>query len=174
MNSFGTLFRFTSFGESHGEGFGVVVDGCPAGVELDLEAISLELARRKPGQSKHVTPRKEDDEFEILSGLFEGKTTGTPIAAIVRNTDVKSKDYSNIKELFRPGHADFTYQFKYGLRDYRGGGRSSARETIARVIAGAIAKQVLKSEVPGLLIRAGVTQVGSVKTSKYDWGKCRE
>ena len=165
MNTFGALFKFTTFGESHGPGLGVIVDGCPAGLELDIGAITHELERRRPGQSKFVTPRKEKDEFEILSGIFEGKTTGAPIAALIRNKDVKSKDYSAIKDLFRPGHADFTYHVKYGHRDYRGGGRSSARETAARVIAGTIAKLI----IPEVEIRGGLVQLGPVKVKNYVW-----
>ena len=164
---FGTLYRVSTFGESHGPALGVVIDGCPAGLELDIEQIKYELQRRRPGQSSLVTPRQEKDEFEILSGVFEGKSTGSPIAAIVRNSDVKSKDYSAIKDLFRPGHADFTYFAKHRHRDYRGGGRSSARETVARVIAGAVAKQLLGSI--GVSFKGGVTQVGSVRAERYDW-----
>ena len=166
-NTFGTLFRATTFGESHGPALGVVVDGCPAGLSLDLELIRSELARRRPGQSSLVTPRQEADEFEILSGVFEGITTGTPIAAVVRNTDAKSKDYSDIKDVFRPGHADFTYFAKYRHRDYRGGGRSSARETVGRVIAGAIAKQLLGT--CGVTFKGGVTQVGDIVAKRYEW-----
>ncbi|MCL4128368.1 UNVERIFIED_CONTAM: hypothetical protein GTU68_011017 [Idotea baltica] len=156
-NSFGTLFRITTFGESHGVALGVVIDGCPPGVELDFAFIQSELDRRKPGQSKLVTQRKENDEFELLSGIFEGKTTGTPLAFIIRNQDQRSKDYSEIKDLFRPGHADFTYFAKYGVRDYRGGGRSSARETAARVIAGAVAKQILATR--GVSFSGALVQV---------------
>jgi chorismate synthase len=166
-NSFGNLFRITTFGESHGPALGVVVDGCPAGLKLDLAQIQMELNRRRPGQSKLVTPRNEADEFEVLSGVFEGKTTGTPLTMLVRNADAKSKDYSKIKDLFRPGHADFTYFAKYGHRDYRGGGRSSARETIGRVAAGAVAKQLLATA--GITFRGGVTQVGKVKAENYNW-----
>lgn len=166
-NSFGKLFRITTFGESHGKGLGVVVDGCPAGLELDLDAVQGELARRKPGQNKLVSPRKEDDALEVFSGLFEGKTTGTPLMFLILNKDAKSKDYSDIKNSFRPGHADFTYQAKYGLRDYRGGGRASARETAARVIGGAIAKQLLASI--GVRVFGGVIQIGSVKAQRFDW-----
>ena len=166
-NTFGTLFRITTFGESHGRALGVIVDGCPAGLELDLQLISRELERRRPGQSKLVSPRKEPDNFEIMSGVFEGKTTGMPIMAMVTNEDVKSKDYSEIQNLFRPGHADFTYFAKYGHRDYRGGGRSSVRETVARVIGGAIAKQLLSGI--GVSFVGGVTQIGNVRTKKYDW-----
>ena len=136
---FGTHFRIETFGESHGEGLGVVIDGCPAGLSLCAEDIQLYLNRRKPGQSKFATPRKEADAVEILSGVFEGKTTGTPIALLVRNTSQRSSDYSEIASYYRPGHADFTFDAKYGFRDYRGGGRSSGRETIGRVAAGAIA-----------------------------------
>ncbi len=167
-NSFGTLFRITTFGESHGVALGVVIDGCPAGLPLDLDGIRRELDRRRPGQSTLVSPRREKDEFEIISGIFEGKTTGMPITVVVRNEDVKSKDYGNIKDLFRPGHADFTYLAKYGFRDYRGGGRSSARETIGRVIGGAVAKQLLGGI--GVKVFGGITQVGKVEAKRYDWG----
>lgn len=141
---FGTHFRIETFGESHGEGLGVVIDGCPAGLSLCAEDIQLYLNRRKPGQSKFATPRKEADAVEILSGVFEGKTTGTPIALLVRNTSQRSSDYSEIASYYRPGHADFTFDAKYGFRDYRGGGRSSGRETIGRVAAGAIACKILQ------------------------------
>ena len=144
-NSIGQIFRLTTFGESHGIAIGGVIDGCPAGLSLDLEQIRYELQRRKPGQSVITTQRKEDDEVEFLSGIFEGKTTGTPIGFVIKNKDQKSKDYSHIKDSYRPSHADYTYQEKYGIRDYRGGGRSSARETACRVVAGAIAKQILHS-----------------------------
>lgn len=163
-NSFGSVFKITTFGESHGRGLGVTIDGCPAGIELDLDFIQSELTRRKPGQSKITTQRKEPDEFEILSGVFEGKTTGTPLAMVIFNTDQKSKDYSHIADSYRPSHADYTYQEKYGIRDYRGGGRSSARETAARVAAGAVAKLALKQlniEVFGY-----VSQAGDIKTAK--------
>ncbi|MEQ9426418.1 MAG: chorismate synthase [Cyclobacteriaceae bacterium] len=163
-NTFGRLFRITTFGESHGPALGVIIDGCPAGITVDNSDIQKELDRRKPGQSKITTQRKEADEFEILSGVFEGKTTGTPIGITIRNTDQKSKDYSHIKDSFRPSHADFTYHEKYGNRDYRGGGRSSARETVARVAAGAIAKQLLKQL--GIKVDAYVSQVGSLKLNK--------
>ena len=143
-NSYGTLFRISTFGESHGPAIGVIIDGCPAGLEIDESYIQAELDRRKPGQSKITTQRKEDDIFKILSGVFEGKSTGTPIAIVIENQDQRSKDYSHIAEAFRPSHADYTYEVKYGNRDYRGGGRSSARETAARVAAGAIAKLFLK------------------------------
>ncbi|MFN8416480.1 MAG: chorismate synthase [Cytophagaceae bacterium] len=160
-NSFGTIFRITTFGESHGVGVGVIIDGCPAGIPVDENFIQSEMARRKPGQSKIVTQRQEDDQIEILSGVFEGKTTGTPIAMMVRNGDQRSKDYSHIADRYRPSHADYTYQEKYGVRDYRGGGRSSARETLARVAAGAIAKMMLKAL--GVEVQAYVSQVGSLK-----------
>lgn len=161
MNTFGNLFRLTSFGESHGMGIGGVIDGCPAGVELDMEFIQQELDRRRPGQSSITTPRKEADKVHFLSGLYEGKTTGTPIGFIIWNDNQHSSDYDNMKQLFRPSHADYTYQTKYGIRDHRGGGRSSARETIARCVAGAVAKQILKAE--GITVRAYTSQVGRIK-----------
>lgn len=160
-NTFGKLFKITTFGESHGTGIGVVIDGCPAGITLDLVYIQNQLNRRKPGQSKIVTQRKEADEFEILSGVFEGQTTGTPLTLFIANTNQKPKDYEHIKDKFRPSHADFTYAKKYINRDYRGGGRSSARETAARVAAGAIAQQVLEQK--GIKITAYVSQVGPLK-----------
>lgn len=163
-NVFGELFRISTFGESHGAAIGVVIDGCPAGLTVDLNFIQSELDKRKPGQSSIVTQRKEADEFEILSGVFEGKTQGTPIAILIRNEDQKSKDYEHIKDSFRPSHADFTYQTKYGSRDYRGGGRSSARETAARVAAGSIAKLLLKQL--GIEIYAYVSKVGAISISK--------
>nr|WP_293300784.1 chorismate synthase [Allomuricauda sp.] len=164
-NSFGQLFRLTTFGESHGVALGGVIDGCPAGIELDLQRVQEELDRRKPGQSAIVTQRKEPDTVEIFSGVFEGKTTGTPIGFAIRNTNQKSKDYSHIKDSYRPSHADYVYDQKYGFRDYRGGGRSSARETASRVVAGAIAKQLLKD----IKITAYVSQVGELKLEKsYD------
>lgn len=163
-NSFGRLFRLTTFGESHGKALGAIVEGCPAGLELDEEQIRLEMQRRKPGQSKITTQRKEEDEIEILSGVFEGKTTGTPIGIVIQNSDQKSKDYSHIADKFRPSHADFTYFEKYGIRDYRGGGRSSARETAARVAGGAIAKQFLAAK--GVKIQAFVSQVGDLALEK--------
>jgi chorismate synthase len=143
MNTFGRLYRLTSFGESHGVAVGGVIDGCPPGLELDLDLIQNELNRRRPGQSRITTPRVESDTVEFLSGVFEGKTTGTPIGFIVKNENQQSNDYSNIKDAYRPSHADFTYHQKYGIRDYRGGGRSSARETIARIVGGAVAKLYL-------------------------------
>lgn len=160
MNTFGTIFRLTSFGESHGAGVGGVIDGCPAGLELDMDFIQSELDRRRPGQSRITTPRKEADKVEFLSGVFENKTTGAPIGFLVRNENQQSSDYDNIKEAFRPSHADFTYQQKYGIRDYRGGGRSSARETIARVVAGAVAKLCLKQL--HIDITAYTSQVGDI------------
>ena len=163
-NSFGQVFRITTFGESHGKAIGVILDGCPAGVSIDEAFIQKELDRRKPGQSSIVTQRKEGDLVQIQSGVFEGVTTGTPISMLINNKDARSKDYSHIAQKFRPSHADFTYQKKYGLRDYRGGGRSSARETAARVAAGAIAKLFLKSY--GIEINAYVSQVGKLKLEK--------
>lgn len=161
-NSFGTLFRLTTFGESHGEALGGIIDGCPPNIKLNLEAIQLEMQRRKPGQSSIVTQRKEDDEVQFLSGIFEGKTTGTPIGFIIPNTNQKSDDYSHIKDSYRPSHADYVYEQKYGIRDYRGGGRSSARETASRVVAGAIAKQIL----PEIKINAFVSSVGEIFIDK--------
>ena len=160
MNTFGNIFKLTSFGESHGAAIGGVIDGCPAGLTLDFDFIQNELDRRRPGQSDLTTPRKEADKVEFLSGIFEGKTTGTPIGFIVRNENQHSQDYENLKDVFRPSHADFTYQQKYGIRDYRGGGRSSARETIARVVAGAVAKLYLKKI--GISITAYTSQVGAI------------
>lgn len=159
-NSFGQLFRITTFGESHGEAIGVIVDGCPAGLAVDLEYIQGELDKRKPGQSKITTQRKEADTVKILSGTFEGKTTGTPIAMIIPNEDQRSKDYGHNVDVFRPSHADYTYQTKYGIRDHRGGGRSSARETAARVAAGALAKLLLKTQ--GVEVLAHVSSVGKI------------
>lgn len=164
-NSYGKLFSISTFGESHGPAIGVVIDGCPAGLEIDEAFIQSELDRRKPGQSKITTQRKEDDTFKILSGVFEGKSTGTPIAIVIENTDQRSKDYSHIATKFRPSHADYTYETKYGIRDYRGGGRSSARETAARVAAGAIAKLILKKH--SVSVRAFVSQVGEIKAPHY-------
>ncbi len=164
-NLYGTLFKITTFGESHGLAIGAVIDGCPAGLEIDEPFIQAELNRRKPGQSKITTQRKEDDTFKILSGVFEGKTTGAPIAIVIENQDQRSKDYSHIENTFRPSHADFTYQEKYGIRDHRGGGRSSARETAARVAAGAIAKLLLRKY--RVEINAFVSQVGELKAPHY-------
>lgn len=163
-NTFGKIFRLTSFGESHGKFIGGIIDGCPAGIKIDINSIQAQLDRRKPGQSKITTQRKENDTVEFLSGIFEGKTTGTPIGFLFKNVDDKSKDYSHIKDTFRPSHADFTYQKKYGLRDYRGGGRSSARDTANWVVAGTLAQQIL-SEI-GLEIKAFVSSVGSVRLNK--------
>ena len=162
-NTFGTIFKLTTFGESHGIALGAIIDGCPPNIPLTTEDIQDELDRRKPGQSRYVTQRKEDDVVEILSGVFEGKTTGTPIGLIIKNKDQKSKDYENIKDKFRPGHADYTYQQKYGIRDYRGGGRASARETAMRVAGGAIAKKILTTL--GISISAGVVQIGKIKAN---------
>ena len=161
MNSFGTLFKISTFGESHGPAIGVVIDGCPAGLKLDLEAVQHEMARRRPGQSKLTTQRKEPDVVEVLSGVFEEKTTGQPIALVIHNTNQRSKDYSHIATQYRPSHADYTYQAKWGHRDYRGGGRSSARETAARVAAGAVAKQLLWHW--GIEVRAWVSAVGNLE-----------
>lgn len=161
-NSFGKIFKLTTFGESHGPAIGGIIEGCPAGLSLDFEAINAEMQRRKPGQSAIVTQRKEEDEVKFLSGIFEGKTTGTPIGFTIENTDQKSKDYSHIKDIYRPSHADYTYDKKYGIRDYRGGGRSSARETACRVVAGAIAKQMLQH----IKITAFVSSVGEIELKK--------
>ncbi len=174
-NSFGKIFRITTFGESHGEALGVVIDGCPSGVEIDLERLQKALDRRKPGQtspdgklSSSVTSRKEPDKAEILSGVFEGVSTGCPIAIIVKNTNQKSGDYSNIMQKFRPGHADYTFFQKYGIRDYRGGGRSSGRETVARVAGGEIAKMVLETFLPQIKIKASTIEVAGIKATEYD------
>jgi len=161
-NSFGTKYRITTFGESHGEGIGGVIDGCPSGIVLDFDKIQQELDRRKPGQSAIVTQRKEPDEVKFLSGIFEGKSTGTSIGFFIPNTNQKSQDYSDIEHTYRPSHADYVYDKKYGFRDYRGGGRSSARETAARVVAGAVAKQI----IPEISIQAYVSSVGSIKVEK--------
>ncbi|MFQ5779295.1 MAG: chorismate synthase [Nitrospiria bacterium] len=165
-NTFGRLFRVTTFGESHGVALGAIVDGCPAGLPLTEEDLQREIDRRKPGQSRLTTQRKESDTVKILSGTFEGKSTGTPISLIIYNEDTRSKDYENIKDLFRPGHADYTYFKKYGFRDYRGGGRASARETVARVAAGAIARKILSRE--GIEIIGYLAQVGPVKIKRVD------
>jgi chorismate synthase len=161
-NSFGTLFKLITFGESHGTAIGGIIDGCPAGIELDLEQIQEELDKRRPGQSAIVTQRKEPDTVEFLSGIFEGKSTGTPIGFIIKNANQKSKDYSHIKDTYRPSHADYTYDEKYGVRDYRGGGRSSARETACRVVGGAIAKQV----IPQISFTTYTASVGKIKLEK--------
>jgi chorismate synthase len=163
-STYGQIFKISTFGESHGRAIGVVIDGCPAGIVFDEDFIQAQLDRRKPGQSKITTQRKEADGFEVLSGVFEGKTTGTPLAMVIFNEDQRSKDYSHIAESFRPSHADYTYEAKYGHRDYRGGGRSSARETAARVAAGAVAQLVLKNV--GIEIYAYVSQVGDLKLQK--------
>lgn len=164
-NTIGKLFTVTTFGESHGPALGCIVDGCPPGLELSTEDMQRDLNRRKPGQSRYTTQRQEGDEVKILSGVFEGKTTGTPIGLMIENTDQRSKDYSNIKDQFRPAHADFTYQKKYGFRDYRGGGRSSARETAMRVAAGAIAKKYLQ-KVAGIEVRGYLSQLGPIKAEQ--------
>jgi chorismate synthase len=164
MNTFGNIFRLTSFGESHGAGIGGIIDGCPSGIDVDMRFIQGELNRRRPGQSAITTPRKEADAVELLSGIFEGKTTGTPIGFLVRNENQHSSDYDNLKDVFRPSHADYTYNYKYGIRDHRGGGRSSARETIARCVAGAFAKLALKQL--GITIVAYTSQVGNIKLDK--------
>lgn len=165
-NSYGEFFKITTFGESHGAAVGVIIDGCPAGLEINEEDIQKELDRRKPGQSKVSTLRKEDDSVEILSGVFEGKTTGTPVALMVRNTSQRSQDYNDIKDLFRPGHADYTYFKKFGIRDYRGGGRASARETIGRVAAGAVAKKILA--LKGIDIFGYIIQIENIMAEKFD------
>ena len=170
FNTFGKQFRFTTWGESHGPALGCVVDGCPPNISLKEQDIQKELDRRKPGQSKFTTQRKEDDKVQILSGVFEGKTTGTPISLIIYNKDMRSKDYGNIKDKFRPGHADFTYFKKYGIRDYRGGGRSSARETAARVAAGAVAKKVLENKLgKKFKVIGAVTQLGILGCDTTKW-----
>ncbi len=171
-NSFGQLFRITTFGESHGEAIGVIIDGCPSNLEIDLDFIQSELDKRKPGQSKITTQRKESDTVKILSGVFEGKTTGTPIAMLIPNEDQRSKDYAHIKDAYRPSHADYTYDVKYGHRDYRGGGRSSARETAARVASGAIAKLLLRQA--GIEIFAHVSSVGTIDSPNLDLSSLQE
>lgn len=174
MNKIGNIFTLTSFGESHGIAIGGVIDGMPAGIEIDYELLNKEMARRRPGQSSITTGRKEADEVVLLSGVFEGKTTGTPIGFEVRNSNQHSADYENLRNVFRPSHADYTYTTKYGLRDHRGGGRSSARETVARCVAGALAKMALQQL--GISIQAGTTQVGDIVLQKpyaeYDWAEC--
>lgn len=167
-NTFGKLFTLTSFGESHGPAIGGVIDGCPPGLAISAEDLQVDLDRRKPGTSRHVTQRKESDMVEILSGVFEGKTTGAPIGLLIRNTDQRSQDYGKIMDTFRPGHADYTYQQKYGIRDYRGGGRSSARETAVRVAAGAVAKKWLKEKY-GIQIRGFLSQLGEIDIPFESW-----
>jgi chorismate synthase len=172
-NSIGSVFTVTTFGESHGLALGAVIDGCPPGLALTEADLQHDLDRRKPGQSRFTTQRREDDAVKILSGVFEGVTTGTPIGLLIENTDQKSKDYNNIKDLFRPAHADYTYQQKYGIRDYRGGGRSSARETAMRVAAGAIAKKYLAQHC-GVLVRAYLSQLGPIKAQTLDWNQVEQ
>lgn len=169
-NTFGKLFTVTTFGESHGPGLGCIVDGCPPGLELSEEDLQCDLDRRKPGQSRYTTQRREADQVKILSGVFEGKTTGTPIGLLIENTDQRSRDYSNIKDLYRPAHADYPYMQKYGVRDYRGGGRSSARETAMRVAAGAIAKKYLQLN-HGVEVRGYLSQLGPIKIDSVDWSE---
>ena len=170
FNTFGKLFRFSTWGESHGPAIGCIVDGCPPNINLDVKDIQKNLNKRKPGQSKFTTQRKEADKVEILSGVFKGKTTGTPISMIIFNKDMRSRDYETIKDKFRPGHADYTYFKKYGIRDYRGGGRQSARETASRVAAGAIAKIVLKKLIgKNFKIAGAVTQLGLLGCDKKNW-----
>ena len=170
-NSIGKLFTVTTFGESHGPALGAIVDGCPPGLELSEADLQADLDRRKPGTSRHTTQRREPDQVRILSGVFEGRTTGTPIGLLIENTDQRSKDYSKIMDRFRPGHADYTYQQKYGIRDYRGGGRSSARETAMRVAAGGIAKKYLAAQ--GITIRGYLSQLGPIKPEVFDWNEVR-
>ncbi|MGO1501814.1 MAG: chorismate synthase [Marinobacter sp.] len=172
-NSFGKLFTVTSFGESHGAALGCIIDGCPPGLELSEADMQADLDRRKPGTSRHTTQRREADEVRILSGVFEGKTTGTPIGLIIENTDQRSKDYSKISEQFRPAHADYTYMHKYGVRDYRGGGRSSARETAMRVAAGAVARKFLQQRL-GIRIRGYLSELGPVRAEKLDWDQVHQ
>jgi chorismate synthase len=172
MNTFGRKLRLTTFGESHGKAIGCVLDGVPAGLAIDEAFIQSELDRRRPGQSALTTGRKEPDRVEILSGVFEGLSTGTPIAMVIFNTDQKSRDYENVKKLFRPGHADYTYWAKYGIRDYRGGGRSSARETAARVAAGAVAKLMLKEL--GITVEAGIVEIDGIEAKRYDFDYARQ
>lgn len=169
-NTFGKLFTVTTFGESHGLALGCIVDGCPPGLELSEADLQGDLDLRKPGTSRHTTQRREADQVRILSGVFEGKTTGTPIGMLIENTDQRSKDYSTIKDTFRPGHADYTYEQKYGVRDYRGGGRSSARETAMRVAAGAVAKKYLLKQY-GIQVRGYLSQLGPIKIEKLDWNE---
>ncbi len=176
LNTFGHLFRVTTWGESHGPALGATVDGCPPNVPIDAAALQHWLDKRKPGQNKFTTQRREPDEVEILSGVFDGKSTGTPIQLMIRNTDQRSKDYGNISETFRPGHADITYWQKYGIRDYRGGGRSSARETAARVAAGGVAREAIKTLVPNVEIKGYMTQIGPHKINRdnFDWDQIEQ
>ena len=170
-NTFGKIFQLTTFGESHGVAIGGIIDGCPSGLEIDFAGIQQELNRRRPGQSIYTTQRNEADEVEFLSGIFEGKTTGTPIAFTVKNTNHRSEDYDQLSQAFRPSHADYTYTAKYGNYDFRGGGRASARETIARVVAGSIAKQLLMRE--GITFQAYVEQIGSIKAETLSNNACK-
>lgn len=172
-NTFGKLFAVTSFGESHGAALGCIIDGCPPGLELSEADMQRDLDRRKPGTSRHTTQRREADEVKILSGVFEGKTTGTPIGLLIENTDQRSKDYSKIAGQFRPAHADYTYMHKYGVRDYRGGGRSSARETAMRVAAGAVARKYLEQRL-GIRIRGYLSQLGPIRAEKLDWDQVHQ
>ncbi|MEO1494541.1 MAG: chorismate synthase [Pseudomonadota bacterium] len=176
LNTFGHLFRVTTWGESHGPALGATVDGCPPGIAIDEAALQHWLDRRKPGQNKYTTQRREPDQVEILSGVFEGQTTGHPVQLMIRNTDQRSKDYSDIMDKFRPGHADYTYWMKYGIRDYRGGGRSSARETAARVAAGGLARAVLADLLPGLKIRGCMVQMGphQIDRGSWDWDQIEQ
>ncbi|WP_424966406.1 chorismate synthase [Dinoroseobacter sp. S375] len=176
MNTFGHLFRVTTWGESHGPALGATVDGCPPGVPVTPETLQVWLDKRKPGQNKYTTQRREPDAVEILSGVFEGQSTGTPIQLMIRNADQRSKDYGDIAEKFRPGHADITYWQKYGIRDYRGGGRSSARETAARVAAGGVARAALEALVPGLQITGYMTQMGphGIDRARFDWDQIEQ
>src|SRR5262249_17814506 len=169
-NTFGKSFTVTTFGESHGAALGAVVDGCPPGLPLDEADLQRDLDRRRPGQSKYTTQRQEPDQVRILSGVFEGKTTGTPIGLVIENVDQRSRDYSDIQDVFRPAHADYSYQKKYGIRDYRGGGRSSARETAMRVAAGAIAKKYLAQEF-NATVRGYLAQIGSIRPLSIDWNE---
>ncbi|RTE67575.1 chorismate synthase [Amphritea opalescens] len=171
-NTYGKLFTVTTFGESHGPALGCIIDGCPPGIELTEADLQRDLDRRKPGTSRHTTQRREADEVKILSGVFEGKTTGTPIGLMIENTDQRSKDYSNIEETFRPAHADYVYTHKYGFRDYRGGGRSSARETAMRVAAGAVAKKFLAQK--GVTVRGYLSQLGPIKIDAFDWDQVEQ
>ncbi|MGO2134142.1 chorismate synthase [Marinobacter sp.] len=172
-NTFGKLFTVTTFGESHGAALGCIIDGCPPGLELSEADMQADLDRRKPGTSRHTTQRREADEVRILSGVFEGKTTGTPIGLLIENTDQRSKDYSKISEQFRPAHADYTYMHKYGVRDYRGGGRSSARETAMRVAAGAVARKFLEKRL-GIRIRGYLSELGPIRAEKLDWDQVHQ